>query len=169
MTTSYATYMELRPSSQSLPSAIGRIFVIGRSAPYKYSISPEAIHILVRIFSTSILVISLLTVWRRMKPKLLGLSYSAFLSLALITPSYCIWYTWAYLFVMYFATLNYISYPDVGKEEKVFLSVALAVLLVSSYSIAIMPLNNISVMLWGTLFYWGSISVILLKNAKVRQ
>ena len=70
---------------------------------------------------------------------------------------------------MYFATLNYISYPDVGKEEKVFLSVALAVLLVSSYSIAIMPLNNISVMLWGTLFYWGSISAILLKNAKVRQ
>ena len=31
MTTSYATYMELRPSSQSLPSAIGRIFVIGQA------------------------------------------------------------------------------------------------------------------------------------------
>jgi len=165
MTKSYATYMELRPSSQSLPSAIARIFVAGRSAPYKYSISPEALHILIRICSTSILAISLLTVWRRVKPRLLGLSYSVFLPLALITPSYCIWYTWAYLFVLYFATLNYISYPDVKKGQKVILAIALTVLLISSYSIAIGPLNNISVMFWGTLFYWGCVAGVVLKNS----
>ena len=122
MTTSYATYMELRPSSQSLPSAIGRIFVIGRSAPYKYLIPPEAIHVVIRILSTTILAVSLLTVWRRLKPKLLGLSYVIFLLLLLITPSYCIWYTWAYLFVLYFATLNYMSYPDIKKKEKLICS-----------------------------------------------
>ena len=169
LTKSYTTYMELRPSSQSLPSMIGRMFVVGRSAPYKYLIPPEAIHIIIRILSTTILAISLLTVWRRLKPKLLGLSYAVFLPLVLITPSYCIWYSWAYLFVLYFATLNYISYPDVGKKEKMFLTVAMAVLLVSSYSIAIMPLNKISVMFWGTLFYWGSVSAVLLKHSKVQN
>ena len=169
LTTSYATYMELRPSSQSLPSAIGRMFVVGRSAPYKYLISPESIHIIIRIISTTILAISLLTVWRRLKPKLLGLSYAVFLPLVLITPSYCIWYSWAYLFVLYFAVLNYMSYPDVEKREKTFLGIVLIILIISSYSIAIMPLNNISVMFWGTLFYWGSVSAVLLKNSKVHN
>ena len=169
LTTSYATYMELRPSSQSLPSAIGRMFVVGRSAPYKYLISPESIHIIIRIISTTILAISLLTVWRRLKPKLLGLSYAVFLPLVLITPSYCIWYSWSYLFVLYFATLNYMSYPDVGKREKDFLGIVLIILIISSYSIAIMLLNNISVMFWGTLFYWGSVSAVLLKNSKVHN
>ena len=166
MTTSYATYMELRPSSQSLPSALARIFVSGRSAPYKYSIPPEVLHILIRVFSTTILAISLASVWRRVKPRLLGLSYAVFLPLALIMPSYCIWYTWAWIFVLSFATLNYMSYPDIGKKEKAVLKVALAVLLASSYSCAIGPLNNISVMFWGTLFYWACVAAVVIKNAK---
>jgi hypothetical protein len=166
MTASYATYVELRPSSQSLPSAIARIFVSGRSAPYKYFISPEALHIVIRVFSTTVLLVSLLTVVRRIKPKLIGLSYAVFLPLALIMPSYCIWYTWAYLFVIYFATLNYLSYPDIPEGERAFLKIALAVLLISSYSIAIGPLNNISIMFWGTLFYWGAAANIVLKHAK---
>jgi hypothetical protein len=166
MTTSYATYMELRPSSQSLPSAIARIFVSGESEPYKYFISPTALHILIRSCTTTILLISLLTVWKRVKPKLAGLSYSVFLPLALIAPSYCIWYTWAYLFVLYFAAFNYLSYPDIERGEKRFLGAALAVLVLSSYSIAIGPLNKISVMFWGTLFYWGSVTAVMLKNAR---
>ena len=167
MATSYAAYMELRPSSQSLPSAIGRIFVLGRTTPYKYLLPPEAIHIIIRFFSTIILAISLLTVWKSVRPKLLGLSYAVFLLLALITPSYCIWYAWAYLFVLYFATFNYISYPDVEKKEKKLLGFALAVLAVSSYSSAAGPLNDVSVMFWGTLFYWACVSAIVIKNAKV--
>ena len=165
MTTSYTTYMELRPSSQSLPSAIGRIFVIGRSTPYKYLIPPESIHIIIRFCYAVILAISLLTVWKSVKPKLLGLSYAVFLPLALIMPSYCIWYTWAYLFVLYFATLNYISYHDVEEKEKRLLGFALVVLALSSYSSAIMALNNISVMFWGTLFYWGCVSAVVIKDA----
>ncbi|MDD5136877.1 MAG: glycosyltransferase family 87 protein [Candidatus Omnitrophica bacterium] len=167
MTTSYTTYMELRPSSQSLPSAIARMFIVGRSTPYRYILSPEAIHALIRICSTTILAISLLTVWKKMKPGLLGLSYAVFLPLSLIMPSYCIWYTWAYLFVLYFAALNYMSYPDVSPAEKRSLKIAVAVLLVTSYSIAIGPLNDISVMFWGTVFFWGSAAVIILKRQRI--
>lgn len=167
MTTSYASYMELRVSSQSLPSAIARLFVYGKDAPYKYLISPTALHFLIRIFSTTIFVISIFAVWRRLKPRLLGLSYALFLPLALIMPSYCIWYTWAWLFVMYFATLNYLSYRDIAEQDRKLLTAALAVLCISSYSIAIGPLNYISVMFWGTLFYWGSVAAVLIRNRKV--
>ena len=166
LTTSYATYMELRPSSQSLPSAIARIFVSGRHPPYKYLISPQALHILIRFFSTTILVISALAAWRRVKPKLSGLSYMVFLPLALITPSYCIWYTWAWSFVLCFAVLNYISYPGVTAGEKKILAAAVIVLIVATYSIAIGPLNNISVMFWGTLFYWACVTAVVLKGEK---
>ncbi|MDD5428898.1 MAG: glycosyltransferase family 87 protein [Candidatus Omnitrophica bacterium] len=170
MTTSYNTYMELRPSSQSLPSAIGRLFVWGQTTPYKYLIGPEALHIVIRLFSTTIIAISLLSVWRSIKPQMRGLSYSVFLLLALLTPSYCIWYTWAYLFVMYFATLNYISYDDVPKNEKKIMIVALAVLLISSYSTAVGPaVNQASVAFWGTLFYWACAAGVLLKHAKVQS
>jgi hypothetical protein len=169
MTTSYDTYMELRPSSQSLPSAIGRIFVWGQTTPYKYLISPEAIHILIRVLSGSIFIISILTVWRKMKPRLTGLSYTVFLSLALITPSYCIWYTWAYLFVIYYAALNYLSYRDIPANDKKILTSALAILFISSYSIAIMPLNHISVMFFGTLFFWAAAAYVLIKNEMVKS
>ena len=167
LTKSYATYMELRPSSQSLPSAIARIFISGAAAPYKYVIPPEAIHILIRICSTTVLAVSLATVWRRLRPRLLGISYAVFLPLALITPSYCIWYTWAYLFVLYFAALNYISYPDVAPDERRLVKFAVGILLVTSYSIAVGPLNNISVMFWGTLFFWGAAVAVILKNMRV--
>lgn len=168
MTTSYATYMELRASSQSLPSAVARLFVYGKGMPYKYLITPEALHILIRILSTTILAISLFAVWKRLKPKLLGLSYALFLPLALITPSYCIWYTWAWLFVLYFAALNYLSYRDIAKEDRKLLKCAFAILLVSSYSIAIGPLNYISVMFWGTVIYWGSVAAVIIRSEKVR-
>jgi len=166
MTTSYATYMELRASSQSLPSAVARIFVSGKDMPYKYLISPTTLHILIRMLSTTILVISLLAVWRRLKPRSLGLSYALFLPLALIMPSYCIWYTWAWLFVIYYATLNYLSYRDIAKEDRKLLTATFIILLVSSYSIAIGPLNHISVMFWGTLLYWGSVAAVLIRNRK---
>jgi len=164
MTTSYATYMELRASSQSLPSAVARLFVSGKSMPYKYLITPEALHILIRVLSTTVLAISLFAVWRRLKPKLLGLSYALFLPLALIMPSYCIWYTWAWLFVLYFATLNYLSYHDIAKKDRKLLRCAFVILLASSYSIAIPALNHISVMFWGTVFYWGSVAAVLIRN-----
>jgi len=166
MTTSYNTYMELRPSSQSLPSAIGRMFIVGQTTPYKYLISPEAIHVIVRIFSAIVLALSLLTVWKPLKPRLLGLSIAVFLPLALIMPSYCIWYTWAYLFVLYFATLNYISYPDVPRPDKTLLKVAIAVLALTSYSSAVEQLNVISVMFWGTIFYWGCVVSVVLRNSR---
>jgi len=169
MTTSYNTYMELRPSSQSLPSAVGRIFVWGQTTPYKYLISPEAIHIMIRVLSGSIFIISILTVWRKMKPRLTGLSYAVFLPLALITPSYCIWYTWAYLFVIYYAALNYLSCRDISAKDKKILKAALVILFISSYSIAIMPLNTISVMFFGTLFFWATAAYVIIKNEMVKS
>ncbi|MDD3906363.1 MAG: glycosyltransferase 87 family protein [Candidatus Omnitrophica bacterium] len=166
MTTSYNTYMELRSSSQSLPSAIGRIFVCGRTTPYKYIIPPEAIHIIIRVISAGIFLTSAAAVWRRIKPRMLGISFSLFLLLPLLTPSYCLWYTWAWIFVPCLAVLNYLSYPDIDKSERLFLKIAFIVLVAVSYSAAIMFFNDISVMFWGTLFFWGVLAFTLIKDAR---
>jgi hypothetical protein len=115
-----------------------------------------------------ILAISALTVWRRVKPRLIGMSYTVFITIALIMPSYCIWYAWAYLLVLYFAALNYMSCPDVKKKEKAVMRFALAILLASSYSIAIGPLNYISVMFWGTLCYFCCASWVIIRNLRIR-
>lgn len=39
-TSSYSSYIDLRESSQSLPSAIGRIFVLGKTGNFQYFIPP---------------------------------------------------------------------------------------------------------------------------------
>ena len=165
MTSSYATYIELRFSSQTLPSTIGRMLVSGNADNYKYMISPSLIHIIVKVFSAIIMAVSVLSVWKRQKPAVTGLQYSILLTLPLILPSYCLWYTWSWLFVIYFVVLNYISHPDVPKGEKKILLIAAMILLIGSYSSAIKFFNIISVLFWMTLIFWAATAGVLIKRS----
>ena len=165
MTTSYATYLDLRISSQSLPSAIGRMFVTGNAAYYKYAISPTLIHVIIRIFSMAIIALSVIAVWKNRKPALAGLKYSMLLMLPLVLPSYCLWYTWSWLFVIYFAVLNYIENPGVTIFMKKIMLIAAVILLIGSYSSAITLLNRISFLFWTTLIFWATAVGVLIKEA----
>ncbi len=164
LTNSYATYIDLRHSSQSLPSSIGRIFVSGSTRHFNYFISPLGVHIVIRIFSAIIVILSCLAVWKRSKTTSHGLEYAIFLILALILPSYSIYYSWAWLFVPYFAIFNYISYPTVTRLRKQILLISLLIMFISSCTIGIGPLSNISFIFWGTLISWLGMVIFLLRS-----
>jgi len=163
MTTSYATYLELRISSQSLPSAIGRMFVSGHAANYVYAIPPGLIHIIIRIFSTAIMIFSVFAIWKRQNSSSTALQYILLLTLPLMLPSYCLWYTWAWLFVIYFAVFNFISNPEAPALPKKILFAVAAILLLGSYSSAITFFNKISLLFWATLIFWAGTAAVLLK------
>jgi hypothetical protein len=157
LTISYASYIDLRASSQSLPSAVGRLLSFGKTWQFYYLIPPLFIHIIIRICSTLILLFSFLAVWNQRKEISRGLGYAIFLILPLVLPQYCLYYTWSWLFVIYFAVFNYLSYPEVPAGKKRFLLIATIILLLSSYSIAIRPLNRLSALFLGTMWFWGVI------------
>ncbi len=166
LTTSYESYIDLRASSQSLPSAVGRLLAFGKTWHFHYVIPPVFIHFIIRISAGIIVLFSLLAAWKNRREISEGLEYAIFLILALLLPQYCIYYTWAWLFAIYFAVFNYISYPEVPNERKAFLRALTLVLIIGSYSIAIRFLNNISVLFWTTLLFWlGAVAVLLLPKA----
>lgn len=163
-TNTYATYIDLRGSSQSLPSAIGRIFVSGHTGAFVYLISPSLVHIIIKAFSSLILLFSCLAVWKSSKIISRGLCYAIFLTLALLLPKYCIFYTWSWLFALYFMVFNYISYPDVPVFKKRILLTLTCILLISSYLLGIHLLNHFSVLFWATLFLWGAMTGVLIQE-----
>ncbi|MDD5680985.1 MAG: glycosyltransferase family 87 protein [Candidatus Omnitrophica bacterium] len=168
LTTSYESYIDLRASSQALPSAIGRLLGFGRTWQFYYLLPPFVIHLIIRILSALIVFFSCLAVWNQPKPALRGLACAIFLTLALILPQYCIYYTWSWLFVFYFAALNYISYPEVAPERKKFLLITAVVLLIGSYSIAIHALNHFSVLFMATILFWGVSVATLISEKRVK-
>jgi hypothetical protein len=161
-TNSYAAYIDLRNSSQSLPSAIGRIFVSGKTGSFKYLISPLFVHIIIRVFSAIIVLLSCLAVWRSAKTAAKGLGYAIFLMLALILPQYCIFYTWAWIFVFYFAALNYISYPEVSGGRKRLLLASVFISYVPFCLMGVRLFNHLSLIFWATLILWaGMVSILI--------
>ena len=164
MTTSYVTYIDLRTSSQTLPSALGRLFVSGHTQTFKYLISPVVLHFLVRFFSAVIVFLSCLAVAKTPGLKARGLGVAIFLILALILPSYCIYYTWAWLFVIYFAVFNYLSYPEVRTGEKKLLTVLVWILFVSSWLISVHFFNRHSFLFWATLVFWLGLTIVLIQK-----
>jgi hypothetical protein len=164
LATSYESYIDLRPSSQSLPSAAGRLFSFGKTWQFQYMIPPSLIHIIIRVFSALLFLFSCLAVWNQPKIIFRGLGYAIFLLLALILPQYCIYYAWSWLFAFYFAIFNYISYPEVSLGRKKFFLVTTVVLLVSSYSIAIHALNHFSILFLVTTWLWAGIAAVLISE-----
>lgn len=161
LTTSYATYIDMRASSQSLPSAIGRMLASGHTGTFQYLIPPLFIHILIRFFSALIVFFSCIALWKSSKPESKGLGIAIFLMLALILPQYCIYYTWAWLFVFYFAVLNYISFPSIPDRQKKILRALVIILFIASWGISIHVFNLVSVLFWATLALWAGMVVAL--------
>ncbi|MGA2775860.1 MAG: glycosyltransferase 87 family protein [Candidatus Omnitrophota bacterium] len=163
-TGSYTSYVDLRVSSQSLPSAIGRIFVSGHTGVFTYSIPPELVHIVIKVFSSGIVLLSCFAVWKRAKPASQGLGLAVFLILALILPLYCIYYTWAWLFVIYFMVLNYVTSPEVPKTEKRVLLILTSAMFLSTSLIDIPILKQVSFIFWVTFILWLGMCAVLLKE-----
>ena len=168
-THSYASYIDLRASSQSLPSSIGRIFVSGHTETFKYLISPELVHIIIKVFSAVIVLLSCLALWKRSKSASEGLGLAVFLILALIIPLYCIYYTWAWLFVIYFFVLNYTTSPGAPNTEKKVLLVLTSIMFLSTCLIGVTILKRNSFIFWATFILWLGMSCALLKEAFGRK
>jgi len=168
LTTSYGSYIDLRISSQALPSAIGRMFVSGKTGHFNYLISPLFVHIIIRTFSAMILLFSLLAVWKRSKAISRGLDYVIFLILPLILPQYCIFYTWSWAFVFYFAIFNYLSYAETSSIEKRILFILVVILFGASVLMGVKSFNHYSLLFWATFVFWLGIIIISIRQGNKR-
>ena len=167
VTNSYSTYIDLRRSSQSLPSAIGRIFVQGKPGSFHYLISPLYIHIISRILSLSVSILTLLAVWFS-SDKYKSLQFSVLLILALILPQYCIYYTWAYLLVIYFCALSFIDSLKDDSSRKM-LSALIALVFIATCLTMITALKYLSFLAWSTLALWAGMVYLMLKSVALRE
>lgn len=143
---SYVNYQDLRVSNQSLPGAVGRLLAPGGTENFHYLISPALIHLIIRVSSAAIVLLSCIAVWKNSKEASQGLAYSVFLMLALMLPQYCIYYTWAWTFVFYFVALDL--------KDKSLLT-ASSVLFISTCLVFVPLLKSISLIFWATLVLWG--------------
>jgi hypothetical protein len=169
LTDSYATYIDLRRSSQSLPSTIGRIFASGDCKNYIYFISPLVIHTIIRIASASITLFSCIALLKRPKAFSQGLGYAILLILSLILPQYCLTYTWCFALVFYFAIFNYLSYPQVPIRLKKALISLMAILFIASICIGLKAFNDFSGLFWTTFFLWAGITGTLMQEAYAKH
>ncbi|MDD5731013.1 MAG: glycosyltransferase 87 family protein, partial [Candidatus Omnitrophica bacterium] len=161
LTSTYSSYIDLRSSSHSLPSAVGRMLVSGSTGSFNYRIPAHAIHMIIKGCSAGLLLISSAAIWKKRRDNVRGLGYILFLFLALLLPQYCIYYTWAWLFVAYFVLLNCLSDPQLTALEKRILLISIFVLVFSSFSIVIHLFNHFSFLFFGTLAAWSGITFVL--------
>ena len=169
LTNSYASYIDLRVSSQSLPSAIGRIFISGYTSNFKYLISPLGVHAIIRVGAIIMVLFSCIAIWKRQGRAQEGLSYIIFFILAMLLPQYCITYMWSWVFVFYFIMFNYVSYPGISPRLKKFMFLLASVLFIATISICFKVLNLYSVLFWATVFLWAGIVSILIYPYKLYQ
>jgi len=159
--TSYESYTDLRVSSQSLPSALGRMFVRGQTGGFEYLISPIWIHRIIKISSALMVLISGWAVWKNRRRAYRGLEYLAFFLLAMILPQYVLFYTWAWLFIFYYAVLNLMRGPDLIFGQKKILFVLLCLVFISTCLVGVRFFTSRSLLFWTTLLFWaGSVFVI---------
>ena len=159
---SYVTYLDLRVSNQSLPGAIGRLLAPGGTINFHYLVSPVSIHLLIRALSAVIVLFSCIAAWKNSKETSEGLAYPVFLMLALMLPQYCIYYTWAWTFVFYFAALNYAGRKEAPAADKIFLLAASSVLFISTCLAGVSFLKSGSFILWSTMALWAVMVKILI-------
>ncbi|MFA5339286.1 MAG: glycosyltransferase 87 family protein [Candidatus Omnitrophota bacterium] len=170
---SYVNYLDLRVSNQSLPGAVGRLLAPGGTNNFRYLVSPELIHLLIRGLSAVIVLLSCIAAWKNREESSQGLLYPVFLMLALLLPQYCIYYTWGWTFVIYFAVLNYAARAETPPAGKKFLLAAASALFISTCLVFVPVFKSISLISWATLFLWAAmvkaiIGTPLLKKAGPR-
>ncbi len=163
--TSYESYTDLRVSSQSLPSALGRIFVYGKTGSFHYLISPVWIHWIIKIVSAFLVLVSCWAVWKNRRKAYRGLGYLVFFLLAMLIPQYTLTYTWAWMFVFSYVILSLSADTDLILGQKKFLLVLLSFVFVSISLVGVRFLSVHSLLFWSTLFLWGG-SVFILARGK---
>jgi len=168
ITKSYSTYIDLRRSSQSLPSVMGRIFVMGKTGNFQYLISPFFIHIIIRFLSLSVSLLTFFAIWFS-KDKYKGLEFSTLLILSMILPQYCIYYTWAYLLVVYLAIFNYIDFNRDDISSKKILLIPCLLVFITTCLIWIKVIKYLSVLFWSTLALWLGMVYIMLKSIRYKR
>ena len=160
---------DFRASSQSLPSAIIRMLIVGDSYNFCCMIPPQALAQIIRYTSFLMILFSCLAVLRPPAERTRGLSYSIFFILALMIPTYCVYYTWAWLFVFYLAVLNYISFPDTPASYKRLLLNLGAVQFLGSFLMWAYFFKFYSFLGWSTLFLWAGMVGVLISEAIKNQ
>lgn len=149
-TNSYSTYIDLRLSSQSLPSAIGRIFVSKTAGNFYYKVSPLFIHLIIRVLSLLTVATSCIAVWFS-SGKTKGLEIPILLILSLITPQYCIYYTWAYLLVIYFCIFNYLDGLTNKRHSGSMLFASVLIIFIVTCLIELSAIKYFSILFWMTM------------------
>ena len=161
---SYSDFMvELRKNSQSLPSAVGRIFCERTPNGINYHIPPAGISAIIRFLSIFLVISSVLAVWLSSK-KAKGLQISALLILSLLLPSYCLVYTWAYFFIVYFYMFDYMD--KAGKDNgirKIFLGSGI-VFFLSMLLMVVEKTFYISLLCWATVILWACLIFAMFKE-----
>jgi hypothetical protein len=147
----YSEFMiELRKNSQSLPSAVGRMFCSRMpDGSLNYRISPQSIGLIIKILSALLVLSSMLGIWFSSK-KAAGLQVSALLLLSLLLPSYCLVYTWAYLAVVYFYMLDYVDNRRSGDIVKRLFLWSGAAIFAATVLMAVEATFYISLICWVT-------------------
>jgi len=140
------------------------IIVSGRTHNFKYLISPLYIHIIIKLFSGIIVLFSGFAVWKQRKTFSKGLSYSLFLILAMILPQYNIFYTWSWIFVLYFSIFNYISFPEVSTRRKRIMLFLVYISFLSFCLISFHSLNYRSLIFWTTMLLWSGTAAAAMEN-----
>ena len=167
ITKSYSTYIDLRRSSQSLPSVMGRIFVMGKTGNFQYLISPSFIHIIIRFLSLLVSLLTFFAIWFS-KDKYKGLEFSTVLILSMILPPYCIYYTWAYLLPIYFSIFNYIELNKDDIYSKKILLIPCILVFITTCLIWIKVIKYLSVLFWSTLALWLGMVYVILKSIGIK-
>lgn len=164
----YLSYADLRDSSQSLPSAIGRMFTFDDSRHLWYLVSPVFIHKFIRVFTYVIVLLSCGALFKSRKISR-SWGYVIFLLLALILPQYVLLYTWAWLFVVYFAVLNHLQDPSVPVKQKKILIGLTGFLALASYMLFIPALLYVSLLFWATFIFWAAMVLVLWSETRMKK
>ncbi|MDD4879756.1 MAG: glycosyltransferase family 87 protein [Candidatus Omnitrophica bacterium] len=162
---SYVNYLDMRVSNQSLPGAVGRLLAPGGTDDFRYLVSPELIHLIIRALSAVIVLFSCIAAWKNPKEASQGLLYPVFLMLALLLPQYCIYYTWGWTFVFYFAVLNYAGRAEAPEAGGKSLLMASSALFISTCLVFVPVFKSISLISWATLVLWALMIKILIRQA----
>lgn len=164
LSNSYSGYVvELRKNSQSLPSAVGRMFCERIPGSINYRISPASIGAIVKILSMLLVLLSILAVWLSSKREK-GLQISVLLILSLLLPSYCLVYTWAYFLIIYFFMFDYISNSGAGDIiRKVFLGSGAGIFL-AALLMTVEKTFYMSLLCWVTVALWACLVYAMFKS-----
>jgi hypothetical protein len=142
------------------------MFVSGHTGSFRYLLAPEILHLIIKASSAIIVIFSTLAILKRPASASRGLEYTVFFILAMLLPQYCIYYTWAWLFVFYYAVFTYAGYPGVPQRRKQLLLICAYAMFFSSLFIGFDPANRASNFFWSTLILWAGIIGVLFRERR---